>query len=109
MGSIRVQNTEPSWSCHAICQFLLSDHLLDFSLAFFSLIESVISEQASRQVATEEPNKGCKHAKRRNWRSHNLRRDENLQRENEMTFRVLKVFTLKVDYGLRAVTKVKRN
>ena len=28
----------------------------DFSLAFFTIIESEISEQASRQVVTEEPN-----------------------------------------------------
>ena len=34
------------------------DLLRDFFLAFFSIIESEISEQASRQVATEEPNKG---------------------------------------------------
>ena len=33
----------------------MSNHFPDFSLAFFSLIESEISEQASRQVATEEP------------------------------------------------------
>ena len=29
-----------------------------FLSRFFSLIESGISEQASRQIATEEPNKG---------------------------------------------------
>ena len=36
--------------------FTLSDHFSDFSLAFFSLIESEISKWANRQVATEEPN-----------------------------------------------------
>ena len=34
------------------------DLFRDFFLAFFPIIESEISEQASRQVATEEPNKG---------------------------------------------------
>ena len=51
-------------------------------LFFVNLKE--ISEQASRQVATEEPKKVCKHAKRRNLRYFNLSRDENPQRENEM-------------------------
>ena len=33
------------------------DLFRDFSLAFFSLIESEILEQANRQVTTEEPKK----------------------------------------------------
>ena len=33
---------------------------------FFSLIESEISEKASQQVATEEPDKGCENVKGRN-------------------------------------------
>ena len=53
---IKVQNTE--LSCHAIVpNCTMSDHFPDSSLAF-SLIGSEISEQASRHVATEEPNKG---------------------------------------------------
>ena len=36
----------------------MSDLFRDFSLVFFSLIESEISEQASRQIAIEELNKG---------------------------------------------------
>ena len=51
-------------------------------LFFVNLKE--ISEQASRQVATEEPKKVYKHAKRRNLRYFKLSRDENPQRENEM-------------------------
>ena len=52
---------------------------------FFSLIESEISEQASRQVATEEPNKGFFYkARRRNVRYYNLSRNENAPGENEM-------------------------
>ena len=51
--------------------------------SFFSLIESEICKQASRQVATEQP-KVYEHAKRRNWRYYNVSRDENPQRENEM-------------------------
>ena len=50
---------ELSWSCHAICQIALSKHFPDLSLVF-SLIETEISEQGSRQVATEEPKKGLK-------------------------------------------------
>ena len=43
----------------------MSDHFPDFSLIFFIfclLIESEISEQVVRQIATEEPNKGLKTA-----------------------------------------------
>ena len=36
----------------------MSDLFRDFSLVFFSLIESEISEQASRQIAIEKLNKG---------------------------------------------------
>ena len=54
------------------------------SLLLFFVNLKEISEQASRQVATEEPKKVCKHAKRRNLRYFNLSRDENPQRENEM-------------------------
>ena len=36
----------------------MSDHFLVFSLALFSLIKSELSEQARRQKAKEEPNKG---------------------------------------------------
>ena len=35
----------------------MSDRFRDFSLVFFPLIESEISEQANRQIATEEPKK----------------------------------------------------
>ena len=41
--------------------YVMSDLFRDFSLAFFFFflsIESEFSEQASRQVTTEEPNKG---------------------------------------------------
>ena len=38
--------------------YTMFDLFWDFSLVFFSLIESEISEQANRQIATEEPNKG---------------------------------------------------
>ena len=58
----------------------MSDHFPDFFLAFFR----EISELASRQIATEEPKKVCKHAKRYNWRNSNVSKDENPQRENEM-------------------------
>ena len=51
----------------------------DFFLAFFPIIESEILEQASRQVETEEPNKGCKHTRRRNLRYWNVSRYENPQ------------------------------
>ena len=50
----------------------------------FSLIEGKISEQASRQVATEEPTKVCKHARHRNLLCYNVSRDENPQRESKM-------------------------
>ena len=36
----------------------VSDHFLVFFLALFSLFKSDFSEQARRQIATEEPNKG---------------------------------------------------
>ena len=55
----------------------MSNHFPDFSLAFFSFIESEISEQASRQVATETKTKVYKHAKRRNLRYYIMSRDEN--------------------------------
>ena len=42
---MRVSSIEPSQSCHAICQIVLG--LLS---SLFSLIESEISEEASRQV-----------------------------------------------------------
>ena len=35
----------------------MSDRFRDFSLVFFPLIESEISEQANRQIAAEEPKK----------------------------------------------------
>ena len=59
------------------------DLFRDFSLLFFVNLKE-ISEQASRQVATEELKKVCKHVKRRNLRYFYLSRDENPQRENEM-------------------------
>ena len=62
----------------------MSDFLRDFSLVFFSLIEIEISEQASRQITTEEPKKVCKHTRRLNWRYYKVSRDENPQRVNEM-------------------------
>lgn len=56
--SISVQSTELSKSHHAICQFVLCLTFFETSLQFFfSLIVSEILEQASRRVATEEPNK----------------------------------------------------
>ena len=58
------------------------DLFRDLSLTFFSSIESEISEQASRQVVTEEPEKG----------SSRESRNENSQRENEMD--MPKVFPL---------------
>ena len=61
----------------------MSDLFRDFSRVFFSVTESEISEQTSRQIVTEEPN-FCKHAWRRNWRYYNLNRDENPLWENEM-------------------------
>ena len=61
-----------------------SDHFLVFFLALFSLFKSDFSEQARRQIATEEPKKVCKHAERRNLCYLNVSRDENPQRENEM-------------------------
>ena len=62
----------------------MSDFLRDFSLFFFFLIEIEISEQASRQITTEEPKKVCKHTRRLNWRYYKVSRDENPQRVNEM-------------------------
>ena len=59
----------------------------DFSLAFFR----EISEQASRQLATKEQRKFCKHAKRRNWRYYNMSKNETPQRETKWTLRLLKV------------------
>ena len=49
--------TESKLSRHLL-NCAMSDLFQDFSLAVFPLIESEISEQASRQAATEEPNKG---------------------------------------------------
>ena len=49
------------------------DHFPDFSPAFFSLIESEISEQANQQIATEY-----------NTRYNDVNRGGNPQRENEM-------------------------
>ena len=40
----------PNWT--------MSNLSRDFSLAFFSFIENEISEQANRQLVTEQPNKG---------------------------------------------------
>ena len=62
----------------------MSDFLREFSLFFFSLIESEISEQASLQITKEEPKKVCRHARRLNWRYYKVSRDENPQRVNEM-------------------------
>ena len=43
----------------------VSDFLRDFLTGYFFLIESENPEQASQQIATKEPNKVCKHARRR--------------------------------------------
>ena len=55
------------------------DHFPDFSLAIFAC---EISEQASWQMATEEPTKSYKHGRRRNLRCNDVNRDGNPQREN---------------------------
>lgn len=57
---------------------------LYYVLFFVPLNESETSEQASRQVATEEPRKGCQFSKHRNLHSCNMSRNENSQREKEM-------------------------
>ena len=45
---MRVSSIEPSQSCHAICQIVRP--FLGLLSSLFSLIESEISEEASRQV-----------------------------------------------------------
>ena len=49
---------ELSQSCHAIYQIVLCPTFPGLLSIFFSMIESEISEQARRRVATEEPNQG---------------------------------------------------
>ena len=82
------------------------DHYRPF---FFCSCE--ISEQASRQIATEEPNRDLYTAKHLNLRYYNVSRDENPQKENEWTVRVLKVFTpslidCKLAYGNKNQTQL---
>ena len=52
-----VHRTELKLSRH-LPKCIMFDLFRDFFFAFFPIIESEISEQASRQVATEEPKKG---------------------------------------------------
>ena len=49
--------TELKLSRH-LPNYTMFDLFRDFFFSFFPIVESEISEQASRQVATEEPNKG---------------------------------------------------
>ena len=75
--------------------------LLKLLASFFSIIESEISEQASRQVATEEPKKKfCKHTRRRKLRYQNVNRDENPQRENKIESPSFKGFDAQLDCKL---------
>ena len=81
------------------------------SLKIFFVSWSEISEQASRQIVREEPNKGlfCKHVKRRNWRYCNVSTDENPQRENDMdtpSFEALHAHIFKLKDGEKKQTKL---
>ena len=69
-------------SCH-LPNYTMFNLFQEFFLAFFAIIESEISEQASRQVATEEPNI-CKHTRHRILCYENVSRYENPQRKNKI-------------------------
>ena len=80
--SIRLQNEE--LSCRPICQFY-NDRPFSRLLSFFFFLNwKWNSRKASRRVATEEPKKALKHARRPSLRYCNVLREENPQRENEM-------------------------
>ena len=88
----------------------MSSAKLYYVLPFPGLLSSFfreISEQTSRQLATKEQRKFCKHAKRRNWRYYNVSKDENPQRENEMNTPTSESFTLSQIESLRTEIKKK--